>query len=62
MAHTVPYNREKEKKEGPRHIDMSWAVCKFFFIFLLYNNLLAVFFIQRLMEMVHTSPYNREKG
>jgi hypothetical protein len=35
MAHTALYDKEKEKKDDPRHVDVSWAVCKFFFIFLL---------------------------
>ena len=25
MAHTAPYNGEKEKRRGPRHVDVSWA-------------------------------------
>ena len=28
------YDKVKEKKDGPRHFDVSWVICKFFFIFL----------------------------
>ena len=60
MAHTAPYDEEKEKKDGPRHIDVSWAVCKFFSSF--YFNLLTPFSTRRLREMTHTAPYDGEKA
>jgi hypothetical protein len=25
MAHTAPYDGEKEKRRGPRHVDVPWA-------------------------------------
>ena len=60
MAHTAPYDREKEKK-GPRHIiNVSWAVGKFFLSFLIYSTN-CFFFTNILHNMMHTALYNREK-
>ena len=34
MMHTAPYDKAKEKKDGPRHVDdVFWAKCKFFIYF-----------------------------
>jgi hypothetical protein len=52
--------KRKGKKGGPRHINVSWAVCKFFYISF-YVNLLTGFLILRLGEMTHTASYVKEK-
>jgi hypothetical protein len=48
----------RKEKGGPRHVEVSWAVGKFFLSF--YFNRTNCF-VYLLCEMAHTAPYDKEK-